>query len=416
MASSLVVVVDRWGAGFLGPYGNTWLETPACCRLAGEAFLVEHALADSLQLGSLYRSYWQGRHAACRDQAAAPSLAALLAQQRVTTQLISDEPQVLEHPLAATFEDRLAVAAAAQRTAAGIDRTQLANLFGETLAWLEHAPDPFHLWVHATAMEGAWDAPYEMRQALADEEDPDPPRSAAVPRQLLTGEVDPDELLGATQAYGAQVQVFDRCLGVLLERLASAGTLDRTLVAVIGARGFPLGEHGQIGPVRDALYSNVLHIPWMMRLPDQTGALVRSQGLVQPADLFATLAAWHGLPGAQPGTGAQDLLPLMRGEVETVREQACSVAAGEISIRTGAWQLRMLEPDQARQDDEPGPSGRDFLYVKPDDRWEHNEISDRCPQIVTQLEAAIDQFRQAAAAEQLDQLPPLANELRDGTE
>jgi hypothetical protein len=48
--NTLVVVVDRLGAGFLGPYGATWLDTPALNRLAGQSLLIEHVLSDSPEL------------------------------------------------------------------------------------------------------------------------------------------------------------------------------------------------------------------------------------------------------------------------------------------------------------------------------------------------------------------------------
>jgi hypothetical protein len=32
------------------------------------------------------------------------------------------------------------------------------------------------------------------------------------------------------------------------------------------------------------------------------------------------------------------------------------------------------------------------LYVKPDDRWEANEVADRCPDVTERLLAALDQL------------------------
>ena len=48
--SAIILVVDRLGAGHLGPYGNTWVETPALNRLAAESVLFELAITDSPQL------------------------------------------------------------------------------------------------------------------------------------------------------------------------------------------------------------------------------------------------------------------------------------------------------------------------------------------------------------------------------
>ena len=61
--SAIVLVVDRLGAGFLGPYGNTWLETTHFNRLAAQSLVCETAWADSPALDAAYQAMWTGRHA-----------------------------------------------------------------------------------------------------------------------------------------------------------------------------------------------------------------------------------------------------------------------------------------------------------------------------------------------------------------
>ena len=70
--SAVVVVVDRLGAGFLGPYGNTWLETPFWNEMADQSVLFEQAITDSPDLARIYRSYWQGVHAAAVESTCEP--------------------------------------------------------------------------------------------------------------------------------------------------------------------------------------------------------------------------------------------------------------------------------------------------------------------------------------------------------
>lgn len=55
MMNAIVLVVDRLGAGYLGPYGNTWLETPHWNRLAARSALFEWALTDAVDLPTVYR-------------------------------------------------------------------------------------------------------------------------------------------------------------------------------------------------------------------------------------------------------------------------------------------------------------------------------------------------------------------------
>src|SRR5207237_6073788 len=90
--SAIVIVVDRLGAGFLGPHGNTWLETPEFNRLASQSFMCEQAVVDSPRLDVVYRSCWRGLHAMCREESSMlPSLPALLAVEGVATTLLTDE-------------------------------------------------------------------------------------------------------------------------------------------------------------------------------------------------------------------------------------------------------------------------------------------------------------------------------------
>jgi arylsulfatase A-like enzyme len=70
LRSAVVIVVDRLGAGFLGPYGNTWLDTPAVNSLASRSLLVETVIADSPVLADACGSYWTGRHALASGGAA----------------------------------------------------------------------------------------------------------------------------------------------------------------------------------------------------------------------------------------------------------------------------------------------------------------------------------------------------------
>src|SRR5262245_12077594 len=99
----VVVVIDRLGAGWRGPYGNTWLETPHFNRLAATALLCETAVADSPDLAAAYRGYWTGWHALEPDAPAADSLPRLASAEGQKTILVTDDEQVAAHPQSADF-------------------------------------------------------------------------------------------------------------------------------------------------------------------------------------------------------------------------------------------------------------------------------------------------------------------------
>jgi hypothetical protein len=64
---------------------------------------------------------------------------------------------------------------------------------------------------------------------------------------------------------------------------------------------------------------------------------------------------------------------------------------------------------------EPHPgddaASRAWLYSKPDDRFEQNDVSRRCPQIVEGLEQAWAATAAAAESGSVGSLPPLDEEL-----
>lgn len=417
--SAIVVVVDRLGAGFLGPYGNTWLETPEFNRLASQSFLCEQVLADSPGLETSYRSYWQGLHAMCLASAATSPLPALAAHAKLEATLLTDEPRVAEHALAASFAERIVLPSREiAAPAAEPEQTALVQLFAAACDWLSRARPPFLLWIHAQGMAGPWDAPPEFRRQFAGADDPEPPQFVTPPSLLLAEDADPDEAWGLAQAYAGQVSLVDLGLGMLLDSLEEFRIDPHAMLAVTSPRGYPLGEHGRVGTTSEALYGELLHVPLFVRLPKGAGARQRSQALVQPPDLFATLVDWLALSGDTASVTGRSLLPLISGERGTLRDRACATVGNERAIRTPAWFMRQpaerYEGRSLPQEPRHTTGQQCELFVKPDDRWEVNEVSVRCQDLVEELSAAISQFEQAAQSLPLAELPPLSHVLAEG--
>jgi len=400
--NTICIVLDRWHAGYLGPYGNSWIETPTLNRLAVESFIFDQFLIDSPRLESLYRSCWQGVHP-LRCDVSGPTLIERLAQAGVRTALLTDEPAVANHPLARGFDPTLVMQRPGQAAVAEeIDGTHLARCTARLIDWLSRTRKPFFLWAHLAGLGGPWDAPLEFRRHYAAEDDPDPPTTAEVPSLLLAEGYDPDQLLGISQTYAGQVALWDTCLGALVEWLDSSPLRRDTLLVLLSARGFPLGEHRRVGPYDEALYGELVHVPLVLRLPDGLGAGFRTQALVQPADLMATLADWWQLSEVPLPPPAASLLPLVRDEVESIRDRLCVAGGDHRAIRVPAWYLRNAEKPE--------------LFVKPDDRWEVNDVADRCGAIAESLQQLLGEYEQAVASGQFDSLTPLEEILLVGPE
>lgn len=426
--NAICLVVDGLHLGYLGPYGNTWLGTPHCDHLAGQALTFDAAFIDTPDLPRLYRAYWQGIHAAAAAPPAgvlASSLAARLESAGVETILLSDDESITHLELARAFGEVQWIDSAASRAgpptaAADQEATSLAQYFAQLIARLEGQSEPFLLWAHCGSLGKLWDAPLALRHALVQDEVDESSGPADLrtlletspPNRQLPAASDPDELLGFRRAYAAQVAVLDHCLGALDEALAESDLASRTLLVVIGARGFPLGEHRQLGWCDRELHEELIHVPWIMRFPDGTSSATRTPALVQPADLAPTLAAWHGLPmeldSGCPALG-QNLLPLAQGDAEAVRDRILLVNdRGQQVLRTPAWLLRTKLPGAV---EEPRSSE---LFVKPDDRWEINEIGDRCPAVVAELEARLSELAAQVGGGESGPLVPLSDECLRG--
>ncbi len=396
----ICIVVDRLHAGMIGAYGNSWVQTTELDHLASASFVFDQAVIDSPRLDRLYRAYWLGLHASAAQDAAAgrTTFAQRLRAAGMHATLITDEPAVAGLPAAADFSEQIFVEPPAEvRTAEDVSETQLARLFGTATDWLQAPPQGFCLWVHARGMGGAWDAPYALRKQHADEEDPEPPKFSAAPDRWLPDEYDPDEVLGIVHAYAGQISLLDLCLGALCDHLQQSGLAASTQLTFLSARGFPLGEHLRVGPCDDALYNETVQIPWLMRFPDGLGQLARSQALIQPADLSGTLLEWLDLDRGTLDQGrASSLLPVIRGDVEALRDRALLVSHHDRAIRTPAWHLRQPLAGAAE------------LYAKPSDRWEVIEVANLLPDIVIGLQTALAEMERAGPD---DPLTPLSEPL-----
>jgi arylsulfatase A-like enzyme len=404
ITSAVVLVIDRLGAGWLGPYGNTWLDTPTFNRLAARSVLCETMMVAAPDLATAYRGLWSGQHALptqIGDIATLPDAAKVAG---ASTILVSDESELAGQPLAEHFEERLPLRSPApRRSAQTIEQTGLYSFFDAARTSLNSQKQPFLLWLHSQGMQGLWDAPQELRLSFADEDDPEPPDFVAPPTLLLPERFDPDELLGYVHAYAGQVTLADLCLALLLDALDDHPLANETMLVVTSPRGCPLGEHRRVGPCDEALYGELLHVPALVQLPGGEHALRRCRQVLQPTQLYSIIAqtcGWQTANAAVSSTLLEELL----GATGDHRRAAYAVGPQQRAIRTPAWFLR---------ESIVGGQVQHELFAKPDDRWEANEVSSRGGDVAELLAAELDRFQAAAAANTPSESPPLAELLCD---
>jgi len=421
----ICLAIDRLHAGYLGAYGNTWIQTPAFDRLAANSLVFDRATIDSPDLATQYRSLWLGLHALCPEsrEAGRATLMERLNASGYRSVLLTDEPLVAEHPLASRFEERVVIGAGGidggAKAARAEEETDAARFLAAACEWLESARGPFFLWLHTGTLGRIWDAPIEFREQYRDEDDPPADRSVGVPNRLLPANVDPDELLAMTHDYAGQVTLLDRLLGSFLGALDETGAATDTLLVCFSARGFPLGEHRRVGPCDAALYSELVHVPWIWSFPDGNKPTGRSKALVQPADLCATILEQCGIgsEGQWRAGEGRSIRPPALGQPAAAFDRACIVGpAGQRGIVVPAWSMRFSKDVLQEADASATNRTQVELFAKPDDWFEVNEVSDRCPEIAVQLEAAFTAFSDVCHTGVPAELAKLTMELMVGIE
>jgi arylsulfatase A-like enzyme len=260
-------------------------------------------------------------------------------------------------------------------SARATNETELGSFFAAVAARLAHMREPYLLVAHTRGLYGRWDAPQAWRQQFVDEDDPDPPGWLWPPMEEITTDYDPDWLHGVRAAAGAQVMLADQCLDALLDQLAESNA-QRVRVAVTASRGFGLGEHRSIGDAGANLHEEMVHVPLVLYDPALRSLSYRRGPLVQMADVAVSLQGALGL-SPQDCCGAfcaAQAEPLEDGDRSGQQALAMTLADGRIRLQTPFW---CCLADWSRHPADPAQ-----LFVKPDDRWELNDVSDRCPLVI----------------------------------
>ena len=117
--------------------------------------------------------------------------------------------------------------------------------------------------------------------------------------------VTPDETIRDRLRMLAAV---DEGLGQILAELEKQGTLNQTVVRVIGDNGYFYGEHG-LSEERRLAYEESVRLPLLVRYPPQVKAGAEPTGMALTTDLAPTILELAGAP-ALPGIDGRSLVPL----------------------------------------------------------------------------------------------------------
>ena len=458
MKNIICLLVDRLHIGYWGAYGNSEIETPTLDRLASESFLADRFYVDTTDPARQCRSWWQGVHALAQSET--PTIMAHLNTAGYRTVLITDDPDIAYSPDAGDFSDvHLLSTSTNSEPCDEIDETHLCGILASLAATVEslaRSGAPYCLWCHLRGFDEIWDFPFSLRNKYCGEDDPEPysgvrppftiPGDCAAQKTMLrsvagsfTSYLSQDDIRQAVvSAYMGGVTMFDELLEMLTEPLRNGELGNETLFLLAGLRGVLFGEHGIIGiPPADSelvepLASPLVQVPLAIRFPDGFGATVRADALLQPPDMTRLLYEWLEMPMPDSlqntPSAVPNMLNLIREEPQNLQDRILIVASQpgttwqpgtERSAVTGSTDVRavssLVTPTWFLQELVPATNADDrfALYVKPDDRWDVNNVAGRCGEIVEQLiEVQADLARRLIAGDTTP-LEPLPDILRE---
>ncbi len=383
--NAIVAMFDSWQFNYAGCYGNTWIKTPNFDRFAREGVLFENAYANNLPTLPSRRSMMTGRYT-LHEIGWAPlrpvdtTIADLCWGTGVDTAIAYNSYPLFvnkagfarsysratysrgydpyhfktlprydhfseDGPLSDPgFLDRMRALPDGAGQEAMVrkltdlylrdkpkwttdDHHTVAVNIHEAMRLLETA-DRNHglmLWIDSWDPHEPWDPP----SVWTDKKCPYDPdyegadmwiTSMGTVKDLYT----PEQLRHIRALYAEKVSLCDKYFGELCACIDRLGLWNNTLLWLTADHGQPMGEgadgHGVLSKSRPWPYEETVHVPLIIKAPGLP-ANVRLKAFAQDCDCAPTLLDWLGIPIPPTMTG-KSLLPLMRGEVDKVRDFA----------------------------------------------------------------------------------------------
>ena len=286
----------------------------------------------------------------------------------------------------------------------------VARVVREAVDWLERTvelrgqSDNLFLWVDCFDPHEPWDPP-EPYRSMYDRDYEGQELIDPVPGDI-TGYMTPEELKHTRALYAGEVTFVDKWVGALLDKLRQLDLYDETLIMYTTDHGEPLGDHGYIRKAKPYNYEELVHIPWIIRHPQRIARGKRIRAIVQTVDLMPTILDFLGintegleLPYLAPTKRmfpqdikvssrevrlhGHSLIPLMKGEVEKIRDYAYIGHHGrQWSIRNQEWSYH-LTIDRSK-----GPE----LYNVQKDSTEQKNLVDEHRGIEANLDRELRRF------------------------
>lgn len=394
----LLIVCDALRADVLGTYGNTRVKTPVIDALAARGVVFENAIVQApftwASFGSILTGKYPRRHGLVKMEAGvrmvpnvtlpwhlktAPFLenGPLHGQRLVDGDfygatfmtgtlshgsrldrgfdayyegLVGHELVVVDDAWS-VFRSELLFSIVRNKLLQKLDSNRVASVACE---WFEdHGKQRFVSMVHFYSTHTPYDPPAKFRSMYCDPQYRGPISAFYAEHRIAIesgqGKLEPADRAQIQNLYYAGVSQADAMIGEVLDALKRQGVLERTLVIVTGDHGEELGDHDRWE--HNWMYQTNLRVPLVVALPGRLAPGTRVNALVESVDIVPTVCALLGVaPPPERAAGSivapsnedreridgVDLLPLVRGEVTSVKAFGHSENGLYLGIQDGA--------------------------------------------------------------------------------
>ncbi len=345
----VVLVIDTLRADKLRAFNpDSRVKTPAMDRFANEGAVFELAQSPENWTKPAVASILTGLHPQTHQQktgeAALPGSAELLS----------------EHLQAQGFSTGSFIANGYVSDRFGFDQgwddytnyiregksTEAKDVFEEAGNWIEsHKDERFFAYVQTIDPHVPYDPPGEYVRMY----DPNAYDGQVKPRStgdlLEKAKRHPPQVVFDTSdqrrieaLHDGEITQHDNYFGLFLDRLATLGLADDTLIVVTSDHGEEFDDHGSWGHGH-SIYQELLHVPLIFRLPNRIPAGARVGDAVSTLNVSATVTELLGVPPMAQNEG-RPLVGLMLGGAPAGPAVAFSDFQDDRRvITTGRWKL-----------------------------------------------------------------------------
>lgn len=220
---------------------------------------------------------------------------------------------------------------------------------------------------------------------------------------------------------GDAIVQIDWVVGEILDYVEELGIADRTLIIFSSDNGPVLddgyedmslelnGDHTPAGPFRGSKYGSLegaTRVPTLAVWPGQIAAGLINNAVLSQVDFFASFSHLVKLELANhEAPDSENMLDVILGKSQEGRDDLISQSVASLSLRKGKWKYirpheeaeKMIRLHQHKKSVTLGFSSQAQLYNLEEDAQELNNLANQYPELVTEMEALLEEQVQAGS-------------------